>query len=137
MALPAKLFAAKERDIQGACEDLLQWDSWRIFRLEQNWSERKVKSVGEAGAPDCLAIRYRPTFKAGSKTLISLWESVAEVLFVEWKRPGGKSSQRQVDWHALERKRGALVWLAGETFPASVDGFLAHYRASGLNRRPI
>lgn len=136
--LPDKLFTLKECDIQKACEDLLQWDGWRIFRLEQNWSEKKCKDVGEAGAPDCLAIRYVGESMAPTgMRLDTNLQALSQVLMVEWKRPGGKAAQRQSDWHLLERKRGALVWLAGVEFPASVDGFLAHYRASGLNRRPI
>lgn len=132
MSLPGKLFAPKECDIQKACEDLLQWDGWRIFRLEQNWSDKKRKAVGEPGAPDCLAIRYRPPSDWGAGM-----PGLATVLMVEWKKVGGKNAPHQKAWQAAERARGALVIVGGEDFTATSDGFLEWYRISGLNRRPI
>lgn len=120
----------KERDIQATCEDLLQLDRWRILRMEQNFSERKIKTVGEVGMPDCLAIRY-PQVGQGTYGALG-W---AGVIWIEWKRLKGKPSTQQRLWHAAERQRGALVILAGEDFEASVDGFLEWYRRSGLMRR--
>lgn len=118
----------KERDIQKACEDLLQLDQWRILRMEQNFSERKIKTVGEVGMPDCLAIRYFVMFGVSDRA--------DDVLWIEWKRLKGKPSTEQKLWHTAERARGALVWVAGEDFPATIEGFWAHYRASGLLRNP-
>jgi len=37
----------------------------------------------------------------------------------------------------LERKRGALTLIAGQDFPATIEGFKAWYIGSGLNRRTI
>jgi hypothetical protein len=39
--------------------------------------------------------------------------------------------------NAYLRARGALTLIAGEDFPASVDGFRCWYAASGLRRRPL
>lgn len=47
----------------------------------------------------------------------------------------GKASQKQLDWIAAEQARGALVLLAGVTFPATIEGFQKWYLASGLARR--
>ena len=58
-----------------------------------------------------------------------------------WKRiragrkTATKASQRQRDWHAAERARGALTLIAGEDFAASIEGFQDWYRQSGLARR--
>lgn len=113
-----------EKHLQKYGEDLLELDGWHIFRAELNFSEKKMKSVGELGAPDCLAIRY-------------LSGGTAEVLFIEWKRKGKKPTWTQRIWHIMERERGALVWVAGEDFEPSVAGFKAKYEASGLCRRKL
>lgn len=47
----------------------------------------------------------------------------------------GKASKHQAEWIAAERARGALVLLAGVTFPATIEGFQKWYLASGLARR--
>jgi hypothetical protein len=57
------------------------------------------------------------------------------VLWVEFKRGKEKAGSHQVAWHAKERARGALTWIANEDFPATVDGFRSHYEKSGLMRR--
>jgi hypothetical protein len=114
----------KESDIQKTCEDFLAVHGWRIFRMEQNYSERKKKRVGEPGMPDCLAIRYRG--KLGR-------ECYADVLFIEWKRQkGGKVSLTQKLWHSIERVRGAKTLIAGMDFDPSIEGFQEWYRKSGL-----
>jgi hypothetical protein len=60
-----------------------------------------------------------------------------ELLWCEWKRRGGKAKSHQIDWHARERARGALVIVAGEDFPASIEGFLGWYNQSGLARHKL
>lgn len=114
-----------EKHLQQYGEDLLMLDDWRIFRIEENFSERKRKRTGERHAADGLYCRYSGNGAAG------------EILFIEWKRPGGKPRPGQRIWHAAERARGALTWIAGETFPATCEGFKAHYEASGLCRRKL
>ncbi len=61
----------------------------------------------------------------------------AETLWIEFKSASGKPKKHQVEWHDKERARGALTWIAGVDFPASIEGFRAHYRASGLNRGSV
>ncbi len=169
--LPDKLFAPKEREIEGKCTQLLGYDGWRHIVTDP--PHLRGLGVSEKGIPDRLYIRYGgpkvppAPWRVGSKVRLNVYDGGgvavcqchdevtaqyivdavneskrggrerAEVLWIEWKKLGGKASQHQQDWHTLERKRGALVWLAGVDFPASVEGFLDHYRASGLNRRPI
>jgi hypothetical protein len=60
--------------------------------------------------------------------------AISAVLWIEFKALKGQPSKAQLDWHAKERARGALTWIAGVDFPASVEGFRAHYLASGLAR---
>ncbi len=120
-----------EADLQKACEDLLEYDGWRIFRIEQNYSERKRKVVGEAGAPDGMYIRY---YTGG---LPQAKRQDVQLCWIEWKSPQGMPSNAQRAWIAQETARGALVLLAGADFPATVDGFLEYYRKSDLMRRKI
>jgi hypothetical protein len=124
----------KERDIQRTVCDFLRAERWRVFEIEHEFSERKRKTFGESGMPDILAIRYRPLIEPPRVVRLS------EVLWVELKRidkrgRATKPAPAQSYWHALERGRGALVWVAGEDFPATIEGFTAHYRASGLALR--
>lgn len=101
------------------------------------------KGFGERGMADRLYIRYEtdwwtnpccddPLHKPSIKQL-----SRAEVLWIEWKRLGGKAAPHQREWIAAERARGALVLLASEDFEATPEGFLVWYRGSGLMRRKI
>lgn len=125
-----------ERDIEAACTQLLQLDGWRVFHMEQQWSEKKRKSVGERGMADVLAVRYNGCLKSPPT-------SNGEVIWLEFKRTTGKSGRptkaapHQKIWHRDERLRGALTLIAGEDFPASTDGFIAWYRGSGLMRQRI
>ena len=135
-----------EKHIEKAITTLLEIDGWRAIKMEQNFSERKRKSVGEAGMADHLYIRYwtgclnQLEFKAP-------YESWAQVLWIEFKKLKGgngkrgiftkaeKASIKQRAWIARERSRGALVLLVGEDCPATIEGVRAWYLASGLNRR--
>ena len=88
--------------------------------------------------PDRLYIR--PIW-IGEPKFIAYSGAGAEVLWIEWKRMKGnkatETSQSQKDWILLERKRGALIWVPGEDFPATLKGFREHYKNSGLMRHPI
>lgn len=125
-----------ELHLEEAGTQVLEYDGWRSFKMEQNFSEKKQKRTGEAGMPDRLYIRYLAISGATKD-----WSEFAEVLWIEWKRLKGKkateTSQSQKDWQLLERKRGALIWVPGEDFPATIEGFREHYKTSGLMRRPI
>lgn len=148
--------ALLEKHIQEACCRILEYDGWRRIRMEATYSEKKRKGVGESGMADDLFIRYRAEFADGSDAYDLMADGTAQVLWCEWKRlvaspervrrnttlkqKWPRSTQAAIHqraWIVLERKRGALVWLAGEDFEASVDGFRDHYRKSGLMRREI
>lgn len=118
----------KEKDIQKAAEQLMEYDGWRIIRCELNYSERKQKSVGEAGMPDTLAIRYAIDHPSAF---------ASEVLWIEWKAPKGRLSTDQKKWHLGERIHGAKTAIAGIDFAPTYDAFVSWYRASGLNRGKV
>lgn len=122
-----------ESAIQSACDDLLSLDGWRI--LKTDLPHLRGLGVQERGMPDRCYIRYR---FAGNNVPTNYTSIViSEVLWIEWKKRGGKTAQNQKDWIEPERARGALVIVAGEDFPASVDGFLDWYNGSGLARRKL
>lgn len=112
----------KETDIARACTDFLALDGWRPIKMEPVSNRAWGKGTGEKGQPDYLYIRYG----AGAS---------AEVLWIEWKAPRGKVAPHQRDWHTLERKRGATVWVATEQFEPNIDAFMGFYRRSGMARR--
>lgn len=127
-----------ELDIECAIVDLLALDDWRCFKMEHQFSEKKRKSVGENGMPDRLCIRYGFCQYVEDGPA----QRAAEVIWLELKRldKRGKSTkvaQHQKDWHTLERKRGGLVLVAGQDFPASIEGFKEWYKTSGLMRNKI
>lgn len=88
------------------------------------------KGTGEKGMPDLLAIRYL----FGESVPESEISEFAGVLWIEWKSARGRLAPHQRAWHDAERARGALTIIAGVDFDASIDGWLAWYRESGLNR---
>lgn len=157
--------AHPERDLEKACSDLLQLDGWRMLKTDPGSDVSVIGSIrrailgcpalnhvrelifgilkrctrgkgfGEVGMADCLYIRYDPHPHDWPKTNPAPCQG--EILWIEFKSLTGKVSQHQRLWHAAERARGALTWIAGQDFPATTDGFLEHYRSSGLMRRKI
>ena len=142
----------KEADIQQACTDMLLLDGWRV--LHTDLKHLRGMGVQEPGIADDLFIRYRPTpyeihmdgVNPDNPRQIGWWkkglECQAQVMFIEWKRidPRGlrtKASQKQKDWHTLERKRGALTLIAGQDFEPTIEGFSTFYQNSGLMRNRI
>lgn len=132
-----------EKHLQEACAHILELDGWRRLRTDPVSRREWGKGFGEPGMPDDLLIRYGTIGPC-----IPEESALAEVLWVEWKRllpsKRGKTWQRvtraanhQKAWHVLERSRGALTLIAGEDFQATVDGFIAWYRGSGLMRHEI
>lgn len=128
-----------ERDIEKTCCDLLRADGWVVRKMEQNYSERKKKRVGERGMADVLCIRY------SQHSMIEDRCQHCTVLWLEFKRlvpskrgkvwpRATKAAIHQSAWHTLERKRGALTLIAGKDFPASIEGFREWYKESGLMR---
>jgi hypothetical protein len=119
-----------ERHIQETCSEWLSFDGWRRIRTDPPWM--RGLAVQEKGIADDLYIRY------GKHEAHEWWNRApADVLWIEWKKKGGNGAQHQLDWHQAERARGALTWIAGEDFPASIEGFQDWYRKSGLMRRNL
>ena len=116
-----------EWKIEAECTRLLEQDGWRPLRTDPVSDKGRGKGFGEIGMADHLYFRY-----AGGHSTYA--KSEALVLWVEFKSGQGKPKKHQIEWHTKERARGALTLIAGQDFPASVEGFVAWYRASGLNR---
>lgn len=127
-----------ETDLETYGTQLLELDGWRSLKTDPVSRKEWGKGFGELGMADRLYIRYRPELSEGVmvdfKTLAT---ATTHVLWIEWKRLKGKAKPHQLAWIAAERKRGALVWLAGTDFPATPEGFFAHYQNSGLMRKRI
>lgn len=128
-----------ERQIEKTICDFLEADGWICRKMEQNFSERKQKIVGEAGMPDRQCVRYEAGLVAGGKHWPhnSAMRADSQTIWLELKTKTGKAAQHQLDWHAKERARGALTLIAGRDFEASIEGFMCHYQRSGLMRRAI
>lgn len=122
-----------ERQIQDACNQLMELDGWRVIHTDPRYL--RGLGVQEKGIADELYVRYLPPAKLQRVPRPDEVKAQAEVLWVEFKRRTGKAMAHQRAWHDAERARGALTWIAGIDFTASVEGFKAHYLASGLARR--
>lgn len=136
--------APLEKHLQESCARILELDGWRRLRTDPVSRRDWGKGFGEPGMADDLFIRYMH----GLQPLAYPRKEVAEVLWVEWKRlrpskrgtiwqRATRAANHQKAWHVVERARGALTLIAGEDFPATVDGFIAWYRDSGLMRHEI
>jgi len=119
-----------ESQIEAECTKFLEEDNWRALRTDPVSDRSRGKGFGELGMADHLYIRYAPNGEMG----FSLDFAPAQVLWIEFKRPGEHAKKHQTEWHMKERARGALTLIAGEDFPASVEGFRSWYAASGLQR---
>ena len=137
----APLLELSEADIARTCSDLLQADGWRMLITDPVSNRERGKGFGELGMADRLYIRYGFSGEGMWNTEIPEHQHRvrASVLWIEWKRirrgAATKATDHQRDWHAAERARGALTIIAGEDFPATIEGFAAWYKASGLQRR--
>lgn len=135
-----RLPALSEAHLERQCSDFLALDGWRTLKTDPVSRREWGKGFGEKGMADRLYLRYdfpqackeQPELR---KQMSAAMLAIGDVLWIEWKRIGGKAKPHQRLWIAAERARGGLVLLAGEDFPATYDGFLAWYRASGLLRR--
>jgi hypothetical protein len=115
--------------IEAECTKLLEQDGWRSLRTDPVSDRGRGKGFGEVGMADHLYIRYNAS--AGATKILTVTD---KVLWIEFKSAKGKPKKHQIEWHTKERARGALTLIAGVDFPASVNGFMGWYRASGLNR---
>lgn len=123
-----------EAQIQKTCSDFLVTDGWRVLVTNPCSDKARGKGFGELGMADCLYLRY-----GSGCAIFPSGRAMAEVIWIEWKKIDAKgnptkASNHQIDWHFLERKCGALTLIAGEDFPATIEGFQKYYRASGLAR---
>lgn len=115
-----------EADISAGCITIMQLEGWRVVRTDPVSDRSRGKGFGEIGMADNLFLRYC----AGG---------LAEALWIEWKReiqPGRatKATAHQQAWHRAERARGARTVIAGEDFPATIEGFVEWYRREYPNR---
>ena len=78
----------KEADIERTCTDFLALDNWRSFKMEQNFSEKKQKTVGESGMADHMYLRYLYGYESEALCTCEMKEdcACAQVMFIEWKR---------------------------------------------------
>lgn len=137
-----------EKHIQQTCTAFLALDGWRPLRTDPVSDRSRGKGFGELGMADHLYIRYLHRESAFPHVQF-LGRAHAELMWVEWKRERGgtgkkalftraeKAKIHQRGWIAAERARGALVLLAGEDFPATIEGFCEFYAQSGLQRRKV
>lgn len=102
----------------------------------------RSKGFGETGMADDLYIRYHNSGNPNvpvPQTNRKMYNPGADIMWVEWKRIDGKGRTTkargdQQEWHAEERRRGGFTLIAGEDFPASIEGFIAYYKSLGLGR---
>lgn len=123
--------ATSEAEIQRTCTQILMHDGWRALRTDPVSDRKRGKGFGEVGMPDYLYIRYTPFHRMSPD---GHYMSAGHILWIEWKKEGGTPEPHQLAWHADERSKGALTWIAGVDFPATVDGFVEFYAKSGLKR---
>lgn len=136
-----------EAQIQKTCEDFLNLDGWRALRTDPVSDRSRGKGFGELGMADMLYIRYGlPMLRRNFRGTCADAQSVAQVLWIEYKRQRGGNCKRalytraekanihQRAWIEAERERGALVLLVGEDCPATIEGVQAWYIGSGLLR---
>ena len=131
MGITRRPLVLKEFEIAQTCSDMLQHDGWRMIITDPVSDKSRGKGFGELGMADRLYIRYQTERRIPFH---------CEVMWIEWKRIDQRgrtttASQHQLDWIRDERARGALVLLAGVDFPATIDGFIAWYKGSGLARK--
>jgi hypothetical protein len=126
--------------IEADVTKLLEQDGWRALRTDPVSDRGRGKGFGEVGMADYLYLRYKCTYGAYTKINSGpdcTWLAECQILWIEFKSCTGKPAKHQIEWHTKERARGALTWIASVDVPASVAGFVEHYRKSGLNRGRI
>lgn len=121
----------REATIQAHCGEWLTWDGWRHLRTDPVSDRDRGKGFGELGMADDLFLRPCIVREAN---LVDFAQG--EILWIEWKKRGGKRGAHQVEWHRKERNAGFLTVFAGIDFTPTIDGFKAWYLASGLAIKP-
>jgi hypothetical protein len=125
-----------EAELERICTQVLEMDGWRSLKTNPVSRRARGAGFGELGMADYLYIRYPdPRLPMGTQKCMKMGHlGPCDVMWIEWKRQGGLPEEHQIKWIVAERNRGALVLLAGQDFPATVDGFCAWYESSGLKR---
>lgn len=116
--------------IEAECTKFMEQDGWRALRTDPVSDRSKGKGFGELGMADHLFMR---PFE--SHLVPRIAHPICSVLWVEFKVGAKKADKHQVEWHAKERAKGFMTWIANEDFPATLDGFREKYASSGLMRR--
>lgn len=126
-----------EAKIASDCINILVQDGWRYLKTDPVSRRAWGKGFGEVGMADGLFIRYLGFTSSGGFLACSTpsTQSCADLAWIEWKREDGKPADHQSRWHEQERALGALTLIAGVDFPATVEGFMGWYKASGLQRK--
>jgi hypothetical protein len=124
-----------ESHVQQTVTEFLQLDGWRAIRTDPVSDRKRGKGFGEIGMPDHLYIRYgvaavMPESGHISDTTFRMVGAACQVIWIEFKAPGKAAKPHQLTWHEAESDRGALVMVVDD-----IDGFIAWYKASGLQRR--
>lgn len=137
-----KTATRSEAELERICTQMLEHDGWRPLKTDPVSRRSQGKGFGEVGMADYLYMRAKPwpkerfigQQKPGDNPWIPVVMCQAEILWIEWKRPGGVNAEHQKAWQAAERAKGFLVWVAGEDFEATADAFWVFYSKSGLKR---
>lgn len=128
-----RIIAKSEAALEQTCTNILIQDGWRYLKTDPVSRRAHGKGFGELGMADGLYIRYRSSPPSCLGCTVPAEFCRSEVMWIEWKREkGGVVADHQRDWHTAEREKGALVLVAGEDFPATIEGFCDWYQRSGL-----
>jgi len=134
-----------EADIETTIVDAMVKDGWRAFKMQYSFDQVKKLTLGEPGMCDHLFVRYgliKPHPVRGAAD--SFWGNalaVADILWWEYKASKKRRKRReflsvnQTLWIQAEKRKGALVWVAGIDHEATIAGAAQHYLESGLCRR--
>lgn len=125
-----------EAHIEKTCTDFLGLDGWIGMKTDPVSNKFLGKGFGEPGMPDYQYRRYKSSSKdrAVLNGKLICGTGVPELIWIEWKKKGGKRGQHQLEWRLIEILRGGISLMAGLDFPASIEGFVEWYRTSGLQR---
>jgi hypothetical protein len=110
---PAKLL---EKQVTEQVRDYLKYRGWRAIRMQRTVVPGAFQS-GEPGMPDYLFLRYLPVCNQATAAL-ALW--------IEFKAPGGRLREGQLEWHYREGLRGGIVWIVNN-FDRFADLYEKHF----------
>lgn len=130
-----------EANIEQTITQWLALDGWIGLKTTPVSNRARGAGFGGLGMADYQYRRYLygPGGAVDGVCQCGMREGCAccEILWIEFKKLGGKAAAHQRDWIELERERGALVLLVGEDCPATIQGIQDWYRISGLMRKQL